>query len=50
MCNSQSTTIPTTIEGIEVEEPIANSKAKIRGDQRYAKMTLEGEVEERRKA
>ncbi len=25
---SQSTTIPTTIEGIEVEEPIAKSKAK----------------------
>jgi hypothetical protein len=26
---SQSTTIPTTIEGTEVEEPIAKSMAKI---------------------
>jgi len=38
------------IEGIEVEEPIAKSEAKIQVDQRYAKRTLEGEVEERKKA
>jgi hypothetical protein len=29
-----------------VEEPIAKSKAKIQVDPRYAKMTLDGEVEE----
>jgi hypothetical protein len=47
---SQSITIPITIGGIEVEEPIAKSRAKIRTDQGYAKMTLKSEVEERRKA
>jgi hypothetical protein len=47
---SQSTTIPTTIKGIEVEESIAKSKVKIQTDQRYAKKTVEGEVEEGRKA
>ncbi len=47
---SHSTTIPTTIEGIKVEEPIAKSKEKNWVDQRYEKRTLEGEVEERRKA
>ncbi len=33
-----------------MEEPIAKFEAKIQVDQRYAKRTLEGEVEERRKA
>ncbi len=33
-----------------MEELIAKSKAKIRVDQRYAKRTLKGEVEKRRKA
>jgi hypothetical protein len=46
---SQSTSIPLAIEGIEVKEPIAKSKAKILTNQRYAKKTLEGEVEEWRK-
>jgi hypothetical protein len=33
-----------------VEKPIAKSKEKIQANQRYAKRTLKGEVEEQRKA